>query len=405
VRLLKWVSLGLGALVALAVLGVLVIVWFVDPNSFKSNIEAAVRDATGRELTLVGDIELGFFPWLALRTGAGRFANPPGFGEASMLTWRNAQVGARLFPLLRGELVADRVVLDGADVQLVRLADGRANWQGMGGKQPTDPKAEPMTLRIAGVRITDSRLTLVDEAGPRRLEITALNLTTDEIAPGEPLTDTEVAGVLHMAEFVAAGVPFRVQVPEISAPSDWSAVQVEEFEVAFGVLQVEGGIGGSLGDRPRLSGTLETNAFDPRALLTSVGVAAPKTTDAEALSKLQFSGSWKLDGGALAIEPFALHVDDTRFAGHFRRGAGTQAVGEFALRGDQLAISRYIPPADPASEPFVLPTAALKALKFRGTLELEQATLDDIAMKGVVLRLRLDEQGLRNDASAAAQTP
>ncbi len=82
-RLIKWVSLGLGALVALVVLGVLVIVWLVDPNSFKSNIEAAVRDNTGREFTLVGDIELGFFPWLALRTGEGSFGNAPGFGSGT----------------------------------------------------------------------------------------------------------------------------------------------------------------------------------------------------------------------------------------------------------------------------------------------------------------------------------
>jgi hypothetical protein len=44
----------------------------------------------------------------------------------------------------------------------------------------------------------------------------------------------------------------------------------------------------------------------------------------------------------------------------------------------------------------VLPTAALRALKFRGLLELEEATYDDIVMKGVTLRLLLDEQGLRS---------
>jgi hypothetical protein len=58
-------------------------------------------------------------------------------------------------------------------------------------------------------------------------------------------------------------------------------------------------------------------------------------------------------------------------------------------------VARYIPPADPDSEPFVLPTAMLKQLKFRGVIELAQATMDDIVMKGVTLRLLLDDQGLR----------
>ena len=47
----------------------------------------------------------------------------------------------------------------------------------------------------------------------------------------------------------------------------------------------------------------------------------------------------------------------------------------------------------------------LKSLKFRGVIELEQATLDDIVMKGVTLRLLLDEQGLRSQPAPAAPKP
>ena len=85
---------------------------------------------------------------------------------------------------MRGELVADRVLLEGADLRLVRRADGSANWQGIGGDEPADPDAKPMELRIDGVEIEDSRVSFVDEAAPRRVEVTALDLTTDEIAAG-----------------------------------------------------------------------------------------------------------------------------------------------------------------------------------------------------------------------------
>ena len=118
-RPLKWIAVGLGVLISLAVITILVIVWVVDPNSFKPRIEAAVREATGREFALVGDIELGFFPWLALRTGEGHFGNAPGFGGEPMVTWKRAQLGARLFPLLRGELVTSRVVLEGGCVLVI----------------------------------------------------------------------------------------------------------------------------------------------------------------------------------------------------------------------------------------------------------------------------------------------
>jgi AsmA protein len=401
VRILKWISLVLAGLALLLFAAVLVVVWLVDPNGFKPRIEAAVRDATGREFALVGDIDLGFFPWLSLRTGEGRFGNAPGFGNEPMVSWKSAQLGAKLFPLLRGELVASRVRLAGADVRLVRRADGSTNWEGIGDDEPKNPDAEPMPLRIDGVELADARISLVDEAAPRRVIVASLNLTTDEIAEGEPFTDTEVAGVLHMDGFAAAGVPFRFAAPRADVAWDLSSIVVKEYELDFGALTAEGAVQGAIGNDAgtptRLTGSIESNEFDLRALLAATGIEAPATTDPRALGKLVMKISWQFDDGAVAIDPLALTVDDTHFTGNFRRGAGADPVGEFALRGDSLDIARYIPPPDPASEPFVLPTATLKALKFRGQIELERATLDDVVMNGVTLRLVLDESGLRNE--------
>lgn len=401
VRVLKWISLVLAGLVLLLFAAVLVLVWLVDPNGFKPRIEAAVRDATGRELTLVGDIDLGFFPWLSLRTGEGRFGNAPGFGSEPMVSWKGARLGAKLLPLLRGELVASRVRLEGADVRLLRRKDGRANWDGIGSGEPKDPNARAMPLRIDGVELEDARISFVDETVPRRIVVESLDLTTDEIAEREPFTDTEISGVLHMDGFAPAGVPFRVEVPRAEIAWDLSSIVVKEYEVEFGVLAVEGGVQGTVGTEggasTRLAGGIETNEFDLRALLGATGIEAPATTDPRALGKLRLKTNWELENGAIAIDPLALDLDDTRFTGDFRRGGGEDPVGEFALRGNSLDIGRYIPPPDPTSEPFVLPTATLAALRFRGQIELEQATLDDIVMKGVTLRLVLDERGLRNE--------
>ena len=95
-----------------------------------------------------------------------------------------------------------------------------------------------------------------------------------------------------------------------------------------------------------------------------------------------------------------LKLDDTQLSGYINRPAGENAVGKFGWHGDRLDLARYIPPTDPASEPFVLPTAALRALKFHGMLELDEATLGDVKMKGVTLWLVLDERGLRGQAPA-----
>jgi len=407
VRPLKWVSLGLGALVALVVLGVLVVVWLVDPNSFKSQIEGAVRDRTGREFTLVGNIELGFFPWLSLKTGEGRFGSPPEFGPEPLVTWKSARLGVKLFPLLGGDVIADRIQLTGADLRLVRRPDGSANWLGLTGSEPADPNARPTRLNVEGLEIEDSHVVFIDEGVPRRVEITGFNVSTDEIEPGVPFTDTEISGVLHMEGFAAEGVPFRFEVPKVVLPENFESLDVDRYTVAFGRFEAKGGIHGSLGEHPKLSGEVESNRFDLRALLGAVGIDAPKTTDPKALGDIGFSGAWAFDDGAIRLDPLTFDLDETHFTGSFSRTAGDAATGEFSLSGSSIDIARYIPPSDPDSEPFVMPTAELKALRFRGEIRLAHATLDDIDMKDVVLRLVLDDQGLRSVPApdAAAATP
>jgi hypothetical protein len=231
--------------------------------------------------------------------------------------------------------------------------------------------------------------------------VTGLHLETDEISLGDPFTDTEIAGTLHMDGFAPAGVPFELAVPRVELPKDFSTLGVKEFKATFGGLEVEGAVQGRLGDSMQLTGHIESNEFDPRALLAAVGVAPPKTTDPKALRVVALQGDWKMDAGAIAFEPFTLRLDDTRFTGRFRRAAGEDPVASLELSGDRLDIARYVPPSDPASEPFTLPTAMLKALKFGGTIELGEATYADTRMKGVTLRLLLDEQGLHQPAQAS----
>jgi AsmA protein len=403
VRILKWISLVIAALVVLLLVAALVLVWFVDPNGFKPRIEAAVKDATGRDFALVGDIEIGFFPWLALRTGEGHFGNAPGFGSEPMVRWKSARLGAKLIPLLRGELVASRVRFDGVEARLVRLADGRSNWEGIGGDTPEDPDAKPMKLRIDGVELANSRISFVDETVPRHVTVEALNLTTDEIEEDAPFTDTEVSGVLHMDGFAAEGLPFRLVVPQARVAWDLSIVEVKEYELSVGGLSLEGMVSGGIVDEAKLSGTVETNSFDPRALLASIGIDPPRTTDPKALGAVRLETNWSFEAGAIGLDPLALTVDGTQLTGNFRRAAGEDPLGEFALRGDSIDLARYIPPSDPASEPFVLPTAMLKSLKFSGTLELERATLDDTEMKGVTLRLVSDEPARGESKAVGAE--
>src|SRR5476651_2212387 len=99
-RIGKVVSLGVAGVIALIVIALVAVWLLVNPNDYKPRIAAAVRDATGRDLELTGDIKLALFPWIALELGPASLGNPPGFGEQPFLKFQHAAVRARLLPLL-----------------------------------------------------------------------------------------------------------------------------------------------------------------------------------------------------------------------------------------------------------------------------------------------------------------
>ena len=171
-----------------------------------------------------------------------------------------------------------------------------------------------------------------------------------------------------MDGFAAEGVPFRLEVPKVVLPEDFASVEVPGFSVAFGGFEAEGAVSGTLGEHPKLAGKIETNEFDPARAARLGGHRAtedhrPEGARQGAIRRVP----GRLDDGAIGIDPFTFDLDDTQFTGSIQPHRGRQCPwANLRCAATCIDIARYIPPTDPASEPFVLPTAELKALMFRG---------------------------------------
>ncbi len=109
-KLLGFLVAGIIALALLLLLGVAL---FVNPNDYKGRIEQQVKTTTGRDLTLQGDIKLSVFPWIALELGPASLGNAEGFGTEPFLSVQKAALRVRLLPLLHKELQVGRIEIDG----------------------------------------------------------------------------------------------------------------------------------------------------------------------------------------------------------------------------------------------------------------------------------------------------
>ena len=125
-KILAWIA---GITATLVVAAVVFILLIFDPNKYKAEIATAVHDATGRQLTIQGDLKLSFFPWLGVEAGAMSLANPPEFGPQPFAKITNAAIKVKLLPLLKKDVEVDTVTLNGLYLNLIRTAAGRGDWK------------------------------------------------------------------------------------------------------------------------------------------------------------------------------------------------------------------------------------------------------------------------------------
>ncbi len=134
-------------IVAFVVVLAVVVVTTQDFDRYRGDVADAVREATGRELTIGGklDLELSLQPKLSAREV--HFANAPWGTRPDMLRFDLLEAEVSALPLLIGEVHVQRIVLSGAEIFLETDGDGHGNWllddlpEGVGGTPDTDAAA------------------------------------------------------------------------------------------------------------------------------------------------------------------------------------------------------------------------------------------------------------------------
>lgn len=215
-RMVLRIALGLLALVVVVAIALAVAVTVLfEPKDYQPLLVEAVRDSTGRTLEIDGELGLTLFPCCSVALGRARLGNPPGFPDAPFASVDTASLSLQVWPLLsRREVRIGRVRLDGLELNLLRRADGRANWEFEAPENEADGTAAVAAeasgaFNVAGMNVRGGRIGYRDELASTDYAADEIELKTGAIAAGEPFDIEAALRLTDNADGTSARLKFR----------------------------------------------------------------------------------------------------------------------------------------------------------------------------------------------------
>lgn len=434
-RVLKWILIAAAALVVLLIAAVVAVAVLVDPNDYKDQIAQAVEQQTGRTLTIEGDLDLTFFPWLGLKLGRAQLSDAPGFGDQPFARLDGARLAVAVWPLLSQQrLVLDKIEVNGLNLRLIRNEQGRGNWEDLAERfaaeeqAPAEPQPEQPGRQLAiesqgGLELKDAAILWEDRQAGTRYLISPFNVTVSELNPEQPIplrarwalqaTDApELSGELTArVRYDQAGQKVAVQDLVLDALARGEQLpggelraslramveadlQAQRYAVPQATLQVAGvtanlaAEAGMQNEQLAASGTLTLPSFNARELMRRLELEVPPTADPNALASVALTARLRFDGQGLALEQLQGELDQTNIRGQAQIPSFDPLTARFQLALDQLDLDRYLapaqegepapaPPGEPAPET-ELPVDLLRELNLDGTVSIDRLTVKKV---------------------------
>ena len=421
-KLVKSLFKLLLVLLIIIVLAAVAIIILIDPNDYKPEISEAVEKATGRELTIEGDLEYRLFPWLAVETGAftlgGRTAQ-----EQPLLKAQSVSASVRLLSLFSGTPQLGTIALDGLHINLITDANGKTNYDDLleSSAQPSQPApdtSDEPAIAFSDIAITNAVIALwsAGESEPLAINIDALEISEFAIGESVPFsligniqlspqdslafeTETEIQTnedfsvitlkdadtTLTYNDFAALTMQAQMQYQSVSDAASITLESASFGDNDFqGELKIE-----DLANQANLSGKLTSETLDIEDLFAALQIPVPQTHDPDALRTLAFDMVLQGTLAAPQINVRKLMVDQTTINGNATLGEPLQLV----LNIDELDLDRYLPkisedPDEVTTDNSILDPDLLRALDVQGQLKIEKLKVNGLNLEDVRVRVR-----------------
>ena len=175
---MPWRRLIIGVVLLLLLLLALA-VFFVatfDVNSHRARIASMVKEKTGREFSILGELRLKLLP--TLRVELDRAVLNEKDSAQPFATIEAVKLSLRPWPLFRSQVILDQAEIGNFTIALKRYTNGATNFDDL---LPKDESPSALRFDLAGVTIKNGTLGFNDELTQRKMQLTNLKVTTGRL--------------------------------------------------------------------------------------------------------------------------------------------------------------------------------------------------------------------------------
>lgn len=449
-HLLKTLLIIVVSIVGVVIFASVALYLFFDPNDYRDDISAGVKEVTGRDLTIEGDLSLSVFPWLAIEVGRTELGNAEGFGDEPFMRFEAASLSVRMLPLiLSQETTVGTASIEGLVVNLQVAADGTTNWDDLSQPEETvgfeipETDAEPTKVEFGSIEVSDANVSYTDVQTGSAYTVTDLAFVSDGIGADEPFDlDAEfdfsvapgdlgghvaIRGTTTMTEGAAQvsieglnvsgelrGV--TTQAAEFNFDSramtiDTAAERMSPGEMDFSILGVSMSANVepfSYAGSPQPKAELRVAEFSLKELMQALDSEPPATADPSALSHVAFSARAAVGEDSIALDSMTLELDDSTMVGSLSLPTTENGAIHFDLNVDAINLDGYMAPAgaaaataDKSGDDIEMPVDMIRGLNANGSFKIDRAFLSGMEFTNLELGLQSSGGKLRLNPVAA----
>lgn len=285
---MKKIYIIIGVLLSLTIAALLIVPSFIDWTGYRVEIAQKMKEATGRDLLIGGDIAFSLVPSPILRVNDIHLSNVEGAASNDMIAIRQLDVQVSFLPLLGGNVHIQSIRLIEPVIHLEMMANGQGNWSL---NKEAQPSGNVETQPQAGSPVFDDEINEADKD-------VSLPLQIDDfiIEKGQVFYSDVGSGIIEHIEnlnsrFSLAGLtgPFEaagtLSLRGIPVGFDASVGRIVHGRTASFASQVKiahgksrAGLSGtfvSLAQGPKIQGKIEFNGESLAGFLSAFQVGNP----------------------------------------------------------------------------------------------------------------------------------